>query len=439
LEFYTMPDNKRRLLTIFLIVFVDLLGFGLILPLLPYYAETYGATQFVTGLLVASYAAAQFLGAPILGRLSDRYGRRPVLLISILGTSVGFLLLGLSEVLGQGIVNTLFSGNQAYFNVTVLTILFASRILDGLTGGNISVAQAYISDVTDESNRAQGLGLIGAAFGLGFIMGPVIGGSLYAISQPMPAYAAAALALVNFVAVFLFLPESLTPAQRTELADQKQPLIDLHGLANSFRRPRVGPLFTVRFFFGMAFSTFITIFSLYAAGKPLQLSAQQTGYVLGYVGVLAALVQGVVVGRLAKRFTDYRLILGMSMLMAVSLLAWAFIPNLIWLIIVLAPLSLAGGTLNTIINTALTKAVTPAEIGGALGISASLESITRFVAPVVGGYLLGAFGPMAPGFFTFFIMAGVVIFTWRRLIVSPDPPLQQPPATTEETELVTAH
>ncbi|MCX7841022.1 MAG: MFS transporter, partial [Anaerolineae bacterium] len=140
--------NNKRLTIIFLIVFVDLLGFSLILPLLPYYAETFGADAFVTGLLVASYAVAQLIGAPLLGRWSDRAGRRPVLLISIFGTFIGFVLLG-------------FAG--------ALWMLFLSRVIDGLTGGNISVAQAYITDVTDEKNRAKGLGLVGAAFGLGFI------------------------------------------------------------------------------------------------------------------------------------------------------------------------------------------------------------------------------------------------------------------------------
>ena len=138
-------------------VFIDLLGFGLILPLLPYYAETFAASEFTTGLLVASYAAMQLIGAPILGRLSDRFGRRPILLLSVFGTFLGFLLLGFANA---------------------LWMLFVSRIIDGFTGGNLSVAQAYISDVTDEKNRSKGLGLVGAAFGIGFIIWQVTGGFL---------------------------------------------------------------------------------------------------------------------------------------------------------------------------------------------------------------------------------------------------------------------
>jgi len=163
--------NNKKLVSVILVVFIDLLGFSLILPLLPYYAATFGANGFVTGLLVASYAAMQFVGAPLLGRMSDRYGRRPVLLLSIAGTSIGFLVLGFANA---------------------LWMLFASRIIDGLTGGNLSVAQAYISDVTDAKDRAKGLGLVGAAFGLGFIIGPVSGGLLSQWGYAVPAFAAAA-------------------------------------------------------------------------------------------------------------------------------------------------------------------------------------------------------------------------------------------------------
>jgi DHA1 family tetracycline resistance protein-like MFS transporter len=176
--------NNKSLLTIFVIVFVDLLGFSLILPLLPYYAETFGANPTVTGFLVASYALAQLLGAPLLGRLSDRIGRRPVLLVSIFGTFLGFILLGAARS---------------------LWVLFAARIIDGLTGGNISVAQAYITDVSDEKNRAKALGMIGAAFGLGFIIGPAVGGLMSTWGYSVPAFAAAALSLVNLTLVFFFL------------------------------------------------------------------------------------------------------------------------------------------------------------------------------------------------------------------------------------------
>ena len=395
--------QKSRLFTIFIVVFVDLLGFSLILPLLPYYAQTFGATPTVTGLLVASYALAQLIGAPLLGRLSDRIGRRPVLLISILGTFLGFLLLGFAHA---------------------LWVLFAARIVDGLTGGNISVAQAYITDVSDNKNRAKALGLIGAAFGLGFIIGPAVGGLLSNWGYNIPAFAAAALSFVNLTAVFFFLPESLTPARRAMLAQRPRPAFTFRALWNALNRPRVGPLMHTRLFFGLASATFQTVFTLYAQYR-LGLNAQTTGFVLAYVGVLAVLVQGGAIGWLTARFSDKRLMLVSTIVMALALLAWAFVPNLATLLIVLAPLSAANGVLNTVLNSALTKSVYPEEVGGTLGLSASIESLSRVIAPSAGGFLLQSVGTWAPGVFSALVMTWVVTFVWRRLIVNPDPPLPE--------------
>jgi DHA1 family tetracycline resistance protein-like MFS transporter len=413
--------DKRRLVTVFVIVFVDLLGFGLILPLLPFYADAYGATPFVVGLLAASYAAAQFIGAPVLGRLSDRYGRRPVLLISIAGTVVGFLLLGLAEPLGRALAG---NAPAATANAIILAILFLSRILDGVTGGNISVAQAYITDVTDEENRARGLGLIGAAFGLGFIIGPALGGALSAGGRyAVPAFVAAAIAALNWLAVLFWLPESLTEESKAELAKQPaRSIFSARELWNALKRPRFGPLLNVRFLYGLAFATFTGVFALYAQYR-LELDSTGTGYILAYVGLLSVLVQGVAIGRLTKRYPENRLIFGAVIVLAFSLLGWALAPNVWLLLVVLAPLSFASGVLNTVISSSITKSVYPEEVGGALGVASSVESLTRVIGPAAGGLLLGALGTWAPGVVGAVIMAGVVIYVWRRLIVNPDPPL----------------
>ncbi len=396
--------SRARLGTIFAIVFVDLLGFSLILPLVPFYAKDFGASDTVVGLLVASYAAAQLIGAPILGRLSDRVGRRPVLLISILGTAIGFVILGMA--------------NQ-------LWLLFFSRILDGVTGGNISVAQAYITDITDEKNRARGLGLIGAAFGLGFIVGPALGGILSTIgatldvgtlnwSYALPAFLAALIALFNLVAVFIFLPESLTDERRADIANNPNTTFSLRNMRQAFQRPLVGPLLTTRFFTSLGFTIFTTVFPLYAL-KRLALQANQTAFVLAYVGILVALVQGVAIGRLSMRFQERQLILASSALMTLALLAWALTPSLIVLLIVLIPLAFSGGVLSTVVNSALTKVVSVEEIGGILGLSAALESATRVISPTLGGVLLDILGAWAPGIVAALITAWLTIFVWRRV------------------------
>lgn len=416
--------QRRRLLTIFVVVFVDLLGFGLILPLLPFYADNYGASPAVVGLLAASYAAAQLVGAPVLGRLSDRHGRRPVLLISILGTLVGFLLLGLAEPLGRWISSLVGAGSPASVNVAILTILFLSRILDGLTGGNISVAQAYITDVTDESNRARGLGLIGAAFGLGFIIGPAAGGMLSAGGRyAVPAFSAAGLAFLNWIAVLLWLPESLTDEAKEHLTTQPdRSILSFSGLWKALKRPRFGPLLQVRFFYGLAFATFTGVFALYAQYR-LDLDSSETGYILAYVGLLSVLVQGLAISRLTKRYNENRLVLGAVALLSVSLLAWALAPNVVALLIVLAPLSLSSGVLNTVLNSAITKSVYPEEVGGALGVAASVESLTRVIGPSLGGFALGLLGTWSPGAIGAVILALLAAYVWRRLIANPDPPL----------------
>jgi len=393
--------QKSRLTTIFIIVFIDLLGFSLILPLLPFYAEEFGASPTLIGLLVASYAAAQLVGAPLLGRMSDRFGRRPILIISIAGTLIGFLMLGFANS---------------------LWMLFASRLLDGFTGGNISVAQAYITDITDEKNRAKGLGLLGAAFGLGFIIGPAIGGTLSVYGFALPAFIAAGFSLIALLGVIFFLPESLTEEQRDALARKSRQEFSFKNLWAAINRPRVGPLLHIRFFYGLAFATFQTIFPLYALYR-LGLNAQATGYVLTYVGLLVVFVQGFLVGRLTNRYSEANLIFISTVILTFTFFAWALVSSLILLLIVLAPLAFAGGVLNTVLNSSLSKSVYSEEVGGTLGLSASLESLTRVISPSAGGYLLGAVGTWAPGVISGLIMIWTVNYTWRRLIRNPDPPL----------------
>ncbi len=375
-------SNKKRLFSIFLVVFVGLLGFSIILPLLPFYAETFGANPTVVGLLVAIYAAAQMVSAPLLGRLSDRYGRRPLLLISILGSSAGFVLLGFANS---------------------LLILFLARLMDGLTGGNISIAQAYITDITDEKNRSRGLGLIGAAFGLGFIIGPALGGILSQWSYSLPAFVAAGISILNFFMVLFWLPESLTEDKKLLISQQKRNSISIVAMLNALKRPVVGNLLHTRLFYGFSFSIFQTIFALYGQYR-FGLDAKNTGYILAYVGVLSAVTQVVVVGRLTDRFEDKHLILAATVIIGLSLFGWAFAPNILFLLIILLPIALSAGVLNTVINSAITKAVPPFEFGGILGISASLESATRVIAPTIGGYLLGSLGTSAPG-----ILAGLIL------------------------------
>jgi len=414
--------KNSRLLTIFLVVFIDLFGFSLILPLLPYYAETYGASPFIVGLLVASYAAAQLIGAPLLGRLSDRIGRRPVLLLSVVGTFVGFLLLGFADPLGRFLAGLI---DPAAVNAIILGILFFSRILDGLTGGNITVAQAYITDVTDEQNRAKGLGLIGAAFGLGFIIGPAAGGVLSKWGYSLPAFVAASVSFMNLIMILFLLPESLSAERRSAESAQKRPAINLKALQQALSRPKVGPLLQMRFIFSLAFATFQTIFVLYA--QEIGLSSQTTGLLLAYVGILTVVVQAGLIGALTRRFRDNWLIINGLWVMTGALLAWAFTTRLWTLMVVILPLAVAGGVVNTIIQSSITKSVDRQEVGGILGISTSLEATTRVIAPIAGGFLLQKLGLWAPGVFSAILMVWTLLLAYWRIVL----PSHRQPAIVE--------
>jgi len=358
--------KKSPLLPIFLIVFIDLLGFGLILPLLPFYAKSFGANELTIGLLLASYSLMQFIGAPVLGRLSDRYGRRPILLISQLGTFVGFIMLGFANGLGM---------------------LFASRIVDGVSGGNISTAQAYIADISDEKNRAKNFGLIGAAFGLGFIMGPAIGGFLSQFGYQVPAFAAAGLSFLSMALTFFLLhePERKAPASRE---------FSVKALKRAFAHPTIGLLLTMVFTFGLAFAMFQTSFALFASAR-FGFDVQQTALVLTYVGVLSVIMQLVVVKRVVKRLGENRSIMVTMASLALGLVLMAAVQNPWMLIVVMPILSFGGGVTSPVLTSLISKSVDRAEVGGMLGISTSVDSLSRVAAPILGNALL-AFGSGLP-------------------------------------------
>ena len=368
--------NNRFLFSIILVVFIDLLGFSLIIPLLPYYAQTFDASDITIGLLLSSYAAAQLIGAPVLGRASDRFGRRPILLISIFGTFLGFLLFGFARS---------------------LTMLFASRILQGLTGGNLSVAQAYITDVTDAKSRNRGLGMIGAAFGLGFIIGPALGGLLSNISYSVPAFVASALSFVNLLLIAFWLPESLAVEKRAQLP-QKKSVFSFSALLQALKHPLTGPLLITRFLYSLAFVILQSIFALFAL-KRFNMSVVATGFVLTYVGIVSVVTQAWLVGKLSQKFKDTILIESGLLLLALGLLVWAFAPNIPILVLSVTPMALAGGMLNTIVPSALTKTVESQEVGGILGLSTSIESSTRVISPLLGGFMLERISYWAPGTF----------------------------------------
>ncbi|PYS42968.1 MAG: hypothetical protein DMF71_08155, partial [Acidobacteria bacterium] len=295
--------KRSPLLVIFITVFIDLIGFGIVIPVLPYYASAtgFGATPRQVGLLFASYSVMQLVFAPVLGRLSDKYGRRPVLLVSILGTCAGFLILGFA---------------------TTLWMLFLGRIIDGISGGNISTAQAYIADVTTEENRAKGMGLIGAAFGLGFVFGPAIGGILSRWGNNVPFLFAGSLAFANAILLYFTLPETVTPNHPARISAASGR--GLKQLIDSLRQPRLGFVLTIYFLSIVAFSIMTASFSLFVMFR-MGYDAWHNGWIFAFVGIVSATIQGGLIGKLVKRFGEAPLVNAGALLFSVSLFATPFV------------------------------------------------------------------------------------------------------------------
>ena len=362
--------KRSPLVVIFTTVFIDLVGFGIVIPVLPFYAEgtRFNATPRTVGFLFASYSIMQLIFSPILGRLSDKHGRRPVLLISIIGTGIGFLILGFA---------------------TTLWMLFVGRILDGITGGNISTAQAYIADITTKEDRAKGMGLLGAAFGLGFIFGPAIGGILSQWGVAVPFLFAAGLCFANATLLYFTLPETVTadhPA-RTSAAGGR----GLSQLIQSLRQPRLGFVLIIYFMFIVAFSIMTTTFSLYTMFR-FGYDAKHNGYLFAYVGILAVIIQGGLIGRLVKRFGELPLVIVGALFFAASLFAVPFVgPNaggLLALLIGGGIFSMGNSLATPSLTSLASKSAGRGEQGGVLGVTQSIASLARAVGPALAAFLI---------------------------------------------------
>lgn len=384
---------KPRLGLIFLIVLIDIIGFSLLLPILPYVASTLGATPSQIGVLTGMYALCQFVGAPVLARLSDRFGRKPMFLIDIAGNVLGFIVLGFA---------------QSFW------MLVLARVIAGVVAANVPIAQAYIADVTTEDERSRALGVIGAAFGIGFTIGPGVGAAFVRTGDvSFPAFISAGLGVLNFIVVAFLLPESVSKEQMQTHANEDilsfGELFDVQRLRRMFATPIVATTLVFWIGFSFAFALFqqnITLFNK----LHLQLSARESGLVFAYIGILVALMQGLILRPLTNRFSDKQLLAVSVPLMAFSLALWSFSPNIFVLLFAIAPLSFAASTLITVVNSMLTKSVPLADVGGIMGVSGAVDNSTRFITAFAGGALMQHFGTFAPGMIAAGIMA--LLFVW---------------------------
>lgn len=410
----------KKILPVLIIILVDLIGLSIIIPLMPLYAARFGADALMIGILGSTYPAMQFIGAPILGRLSDRFGRRPVLLVSQIGTLFGFILLGFA--------NTLW-------------LLFISRVIDGISGANISTAQAVVTDVTNEKTRTRGLGLVGAAFGIGFILGPIIAfGILIATNDNYQAVAltAAFFSLASILMTAFWLPETRDPAHAS--ASHKSPF-SLQAMFQALGRPSIGILLILMFAQQLAFGGYEQMFSLFALNR-LGMGARDTSGLFALAGIFIVVVQGGLIGPWGKKYGDRWLVmLGLSAL-AIGLIMTSTTPQMpvpwydrakisaemkgreatqlihvdlpaednkgwpgiLWILVASFPAALGGGVLHPAINSLLTKSANREEAGSILGLSAGFYSAGNAITPLFFGALFQWFGPPVP-----FLAGGILL------------------------------
>ena len=361
------------LLPIFLIVLVDILGLTIILPLLPFYAEHLGASATVVGMLISSFALCQLIAGPILGRLSDHMGRKPLLIVSQVGTLIGFLILAYAHQ---------------------LWVVFLSRIIDGLTAGNLSLAQAYIADVTTPENRAKSFGVIGIAFGIGFLIGPAVSGFLSQYGYSYPILAAAFLSASSVVCTATLLPkaEPHTSDGNDGPAGRRLSVFDWKAYAAYFARPGLGALLWQFFFFAFFFSMSVSGFALFAQRRYTwhghAVGAREVGYLFAWVGFLGIILQGALMGRLVKWLGERTLVwtgFGVASATSAALALTYTIPQLM---VDNTFAAYGSGVLRPAVTSLITQKAGKREQGVVLGLTQSLTSVSAIVAPIIGGSLI---------------------------------------------------
>lgn len=372
--------NKKNLISLALVMLVNALGYGVIIPLMYPYATKFGINPVGLSLLFASFSLAQFIATPIIGRLSDKYGRKPLLVFSLIGTSLSLLLFGLART---------------------LPLLFLARIIDGATGGNVSVAQAAIADSVNEKDRAQAFGILGAAFGVGFVLGPAVGGYLSQWGLSVPFYFGSALALLAvLMTIFLFKETNF----HRESKPEGQKLINIRGMVQALGSEHVGKIFWVSLLFMTATNAMIIGFQTTTVDV-FTLDATQIGLLFAMYGVITVIMQAGGIRFLVKRVNHKRTLIQASLILsAITLIAVAISPTAIWFALAMLVFGVVSAPVSPVLIALLSERSRAEDQGGMLGINQSYTSLAQIIGPLMAGQIAGFSVQMV------FVGAAVLVF-----------------------------
>jgi len=387
----------KRLYIIFLISFTEVLGFSMVLPLIPYLGDELGLTLSQIGLIISVFSFCQLFASPITGKLSDHFGRKPLFILSQISTFVGFVFLGFA---------------------TTILLLIAARLIDGLLGSNMTVSQAYISDITEPKHRTRVYSYSSGVFGAGLIFGPFIGGILSTINYSVPMFFAAAITLVSIILVILFLPETI-PKKTEKISLSFNDVIPVDNVKQFVRTPHIRSRLLMFFLYTMAFFLFISNLSLLGIAQ-FHITAQQVSFYMVWIGIVRVSVQTVLIARILRFFGEDRVLLIGVFSMIASMVTLVFSTEYLFVFVPLVFLAFGTGVGRPILTSRLTNSVTQKETGAILGVNNALTSVAQIIAPVFGGFIIEYLAPQTLPLLSAIIFTLLILFLRSTTKNNPD-------------------